>query len=56
LRWHALDLDAAEVTFGGSTAVIRGQRVEGCQPVRPAILTLDPHPPGRRPARRMPIR
>ena len=29
LRWHALDLDAAEVTFGGSTAVVRGQRVEG---------------------------
>jgi len=22
LRWHALDLDAAEVTFGGSTAVV----------------------------------
>jgi integrase len=29
LRWAALDLDAAEVTFGGSTAVVRGQRVEG---------------------------
>ena len=29
LRWEAVDLDAAEVTFGGSTAVIRGQRVEG---------------------------
>jgi len=29
LRWHALDLDAAEVTFGGSTAVVRGQRVDG---------------------------
>jgi integrase len=29
LRWHAIDLDAAEVTFGGSTAVVRGQRVEG---------------------------
>ena len=24
-----MDLDAAEVTFGGSTAVVRGQRVEG---------------------------
>jgi len=24
-----VDLDAAEVTFGGSTAVVRGQRVEG---------------------------
>ena len=29
LRWSAVDLDAAEVTFGGSTAVIGGQRVEG---------------------------
>lgn len=29
LRWHAVDLDAAEVTFGGSTAVVRGQRLEG---------------------------
>jgi integrase len=29
LRWSRVDLDAAEVTFGGSTAVIRGQRVEG---------------------------
>ncbi len=29
LRWSALDLDAAEVTFGGSTAVVRGQRIEG---------------------------
>ena len=29
LRWHAIDLDAAEITFGGSTAVVRGQRVEG---------------------------
>jgi integrase len=29
LRWHALDLDAAEVTFGGSTAVVRSQRVDG---------------------------
>jgi integrase len=29
LRWQAVDLDAAEVTFGGSTAVIRGHRVEG---------------------------
>lgn len=25
LRWQAVDLDAAEVTFGGSTAVVRGQ-------------------------------
>jgi len=29
LRWQAVDLGAAEITFGGSTAVIRGQRVEG---------------------------
>lgn len=29
LRWQAVDLDAAEVTFGASTAVVRGQRVEG---------------------------
>jgi integrase len=29
LRWHAIDLDTAEITFGGSTAVVRGQRVEG---------------------------
>ena len=29
LRWEAINLDAAEVTFGGSTAVVRGQRVEG---------------------------
>jgi integrase len=29
LRWHAIDLDAAEITFGGSTAVVGGQRVEG---------------------------
>ena len=29
LRWSAVNLDVAEVTFGGSTAVVRGQRVEG---------------------------
>jgi integrase len=29
LRWEAINLDAAEVTFGGSTAVVRGQRIEG---------------------------
>jgi len=29
LRWPAVDLDAAEVTFSGSTAVVRSQRVEG---------------------------
>jgi integrase len=29
LRWKAVDLDTAEVTFGGSTSVVRGHRVEG---------------------------
>ena len=29
LRWEAFDLDAAEVRLCGSTAVVRGQRVEG---------------------------
>ena len=29
LRWSAVDLDATEVTFGGSTAIVRGERVEG---------------------------
>jgi integrase len=29
LQWPALDLDAAEVTFGGSTAVVSGRRIEG---------------------------
>jgi integrase len=29
LRWGAVDLDTAEVIFGGSTAVVRGQRIEG---------------------------
>ena len=29
LRWGAVNLDTAELTFGGSTAVVRGQRVEG---------------------------
>lgn len=29
LRWSAVDLDGEEITFGGSTAVVRGQRVEG---------------------------
>jgi integrase len=29
LRWEAINLEAAEVTFGGSTAVVRAQRVEG---------------------------
>jgi integrase len=29
LRWSAVDLDASEITFGGSTAVVRGRRVDG---------------------------
>lgn len=29
LRWQAVDLDAAEVTIGGSTAVVSRKRVEG---------------------------
>ncbi len=29
LRWQTVNLDAAEITFGGSTAVVRGQRIEG---------------------------
>jgi integrase len=29
LRWQAVDLSAGEITFGGSTAVVRGQRIEG---------------------------
>ncbi len=29
LRWSAINLDSGEVTFSGSTAVVRGQRVEG---------------------------
>ena len=29
LRWQAVNLDTAEITFGGSTAVVRGQRIEG---------------------------
>lgn len=29
LRWSAVDLDSAEVTFSGSTTVAQGQRIEG---------------------------
>jgi integrase len=29
LRWRAVDLEAAEVTFGGSTSVVHGKGVEG---------------------------
>jgi integrase len=63
LRWHAVDLDAAEITFGGSTAVVRGQRVEGTHQGRPVPGNQHrpphrdhpsgtPSPPGRRTARR----
>ena len=42
LRWPAVDLDAAEVTFGGSAAVVRGQRVEGTtKGGRSRIVSLD---------------
>src|SRR5215469_8677217 len=42
LRWEAVDLDAAEITFGGSTAVVRGQRVEGTtKGGRSRVISLD---------------
>jgi integrase len=42
LRWEAVNLDAAEVTFGGSTAVVSGQRVEGpTQGGRSRTVSLD---------------
>jgi integrase len=42
LRWQAIDLDAAEVTFGGSTAVVRGQRIEGTtKGGRSRIVSID---------------
>jgi integrase len=42
LRWQAIDLDAAEITFGGSTAVVRGQRVEGTtKGGRSRVVSLD---------------
>ena len=42
LRWRALDLDAAEVTLGGSTAVVRGQRVEGTtKGGRSRVISID---------------
>jgi integrase len=42
LRWYAVDLDAAEVTFGGSTAVVRGQRVEGTtKGGRSRVISID---------------
>jgi integrase len=42
LRWQAVDLDAAEITFGGSTAVVRGHRVEGTtKGGRSRVVSLD---------------
>ena len=42
LRWQAVDLDAAEVKFGGSIAVVRGQRVEGTtKGGRSRVLSID---------------
>jgi integrase len=42
LRWPAVDLDAAEITFGGSTAVVRGQRVEGTtKGGRSRVISID---------------
>ena len=42
LRWEAIDLNAAEITFGGSTAVVRGQRVEGTtKGGRSRMISLD---------------
>ena len=42
LRWHAVDLDAAEITFGGSTAVVRGRRVEGTtKGGRSRVISID---------------
>ena len=37
-----MDLDAAEITFGGSTAVVRGRRVEGTSKgARSRTISLD---------------
>lgn len=42
LRWSALDLDAAEVTLGGSTAVVGGRRVEGTtKGGRSRVISID---------------
>ncbi|MGH3301531.1 MAG: tyrosine-type recombinase/integrase [Streptosporangiaceae bacterium] len=42
LRWQAVDLEAAEVTFGGSTAVVGGRRVEGTtKGGRSRIVSID---------------
>ena len=42
LRWPAIDLDAAEITLGGSVAVIRGRRVEGTtKGGRSRVISID---------------
>jgi Phage integrase family len=42
LRWSALDLEAGEVTLGGSTAVVRGHRVEGTtKGGRSRVISID---------------
>ena len=42
LRWQAVNLDAAEITFGGSTAVVRGQRIEGTtKGGRSRVISID---------------
>ena len=42
LRWSAVDLDAGEVTLGGSTAVVHGHRVEGTtKGGRSRVISID---------------
>ena len=42
LRWQAVNLDAAEITFGGSTAVVHGQRIEGTtKGGRSRVISID---------------
>jgi len=37
-----VNLDAAEITFGGSTAVVRGQRIEGTtKGGRSRVISID---------------
>jgi hypothetical protein len=39
--WAAVDLDAAELTFGGSTALVHGQRIEGTTKDGRSRISLD---------------
>lgn len=42
LRWQAVNLDAAEITFSGSTAVVGGQRIEGTtKGGRSRVISID---------------